>query len=114
MSDLAVESFKKWDEVPSDPALEPLVKDMRALWTKNSEVEKQSISVVSGTEQVSLCGCFSLAAAQFSTVKTTILSSPTTTPTLTLPSTSIIQMERCRRSNLLFCCGFLSRFGFPQ
>ena len=58
--DLAVKSFKIRGEMPFNPALELLGKDIRALWTKNSEVEKQSISVGSGTEQVSLCGCFSL------------------------------------------------------
>ena len=57
--DLVVKSFKIWDEKPSDPALKPLGKDMRALWTKNTEVEKQSKSVGSGSEEVSLCGCFS-------------------------------------------------------
>ena len=84
------------------------------MWTKNSEVEKQSISVGSGTEQVSLRGCFSLGAALLSTVKSAILSSPTaiTIPALTLPSSNLVQMERSRRSNSLFCCGFLSRFGF--
>ena len=61
--DLAVKSFKIWGKMPFSPALEPLGKDMKTLWTKNSEVEKQSISVGSGTEQVSLCGCFSLRAA---------------------------------------------------
>ena len=60
---LAVKSFKIWGEMPSNPALDQLGKDMRALWTKNSEVEKQPISVGSGIEKVSLCGCFSLRAA---------------------------------------------------
>ena len=60
--DLAVKSFKILGEMPSNPALELLGKNMRALWTKNSEIEKQSISVGYGTEQVSLCGCFSLRA----------------------------------------------------
>ena len=40
--DLAVKSFKIWGEMPSNSALEPLGKVMRALWTKNSEAEKQS------------------------------------------------------------------------
>ena len=30
----------------------------------------------------------------------------------TLPSSNLVQMERNRRSNSLFCCGFLSRSGF--
>ena len=60
--DMAVKSSKIWGKMPFDPALEPLGKDMRALWMKNYEVEKQSISVGSGTKQVSLCGCFSLRA----------------------------------------------------
>ena len=51
--DLAVKAFKIWGELPSNLALKPLGKDMRALWTKNSEVEKPSISVGSGTAQVS-------------------------------------------------------------
>ena len=51
--DLANKSFKIWGKMPSNPALETLGKDMRAMWTKNSEVEKQSISVGSGTKQVS-------------------------------------------------------------
>ena len=103
--DLAVKSFKICSEMPSNSALELLGKDMRALWTKNSEVEKQSISVVSGTEQVSLCECFSSKA---------ILSSRTDTliPALTLASSHLVQMERSRRSNSLFCCCCPSRFGF--
>ena len=60
---LAVKSFKIWVEMPTNLALEPLGKDMRALWTKNSEVEKQSISVGSGKEQVYLYGCFSFRAS---------------------------------------------------
>ena len=43
---LAVKSFKVWGEMPSNPAQELLGKDMRAFWTRNSEVKKQSISVV--------------------------------------------------------------------
>ena len=60
---LAVIFFKSWGKMPSNPALEPLGKDMSALWTKHSKVEKQSVFVGSGTEQVSLCGCFNLRAA---------------------------------------------------
>ena len=98
----------------SKPALEPLGKDMRALWTTNSGVEEQLISVGTGTEQVSLCECFSLRAALLSTVNSAILSSPTAIaiPALTLPSSYLVQMERSCRSNSLFCCSFLSRFGF--
>ena len=53
--DLAVKMFNIRGTMPSNPALEPLEKDMRALWTKNSEVEKQSILVASSLEQDSLC-----------------------------------------------------------
>ena len=61
--DLAVKFFKTWCEMPSNPALEPLGKYLRASWTKNSVVEKKSISVGSGTEHVYLCGYFNLRAA---------------------------------------------------
>ena len=57
---LAVKFFRICGEMPSKPALEPLAKDTRALWTKNSEVGKQSISVGSGSEQVSFLRMFQL------------------------------------------------------
>ena len=87
------------DLYPSEHLLEPLGKDMRALWTKNSEVEKQSIS----EQQVSLCGCFSMRAAWLSTVKSAFLSTAILIPALTLLSSYLVQMERSRRSNSLFC-----------
>ena len=59
---LAVNFFKTWGKMQSITALEPLGKDMKTLRTKNSEVEKQSISLGSGIEQVSLCGCSNLRA----------------------------------------------------
>ena len=98
-------------------ALEPLGKDTRALWTKNPEVEKQSIYVGSGTEQVSLRGCFTLGAAKLSidvVLKSATLSSSTAIliPAVTLASSNLMQMERSRRSNSLFCCGFFVRFRF--
>ena len=87
--------------MPSKSALEPLRKDMRALWTKKPEVEKLSIIVGSGTEQVSLCECFRLGVAQLSTVKSATLSSPTAIliPALTSPSSNLVQMNRSGRSN---------------
>ena len=71
-SDLAVKSFKQ----PFKPALELLGKDMRDFLTMNSEVCKQSITVGSGTEHISLCRCFSLRVAYLSTMKYAELSSP--------------------------------------
>ena len=46
---LGSQIFRNWSEMPSKLALELLWKDVRALWTKSSEVEKQSIFV--GPEQ---------------------------------------------------------------
>ena len=61
--DLGVKSFKRWGKMSSKMALGPSGKDMRSLWTKNSEFEKQSISVGPGTKRISLCRCFSLRVA---------------------------------------------------
>ena len=72
--DLAVKFIKTWGEMPSNPALEPLGKGMRALFDKNSKNERQLISVGSGTEQVSRCRWFNSRAAYLSTVKSAILS----------------------------------------
>ena len=58
-SHLAVNSFRIWDKKLSK--LEPL--DRSALWETNFDVEKQSTSVGSGTEQASFWGCFNLRAA---------------------------------------------------
>ena len=61
--ELAAKSFKIWSKMSPKNTLEPLEKDMRALRTKNYEVEKQPITVGSETELISLYGCFSLWAA---------------------------------------------------